>query len=168
MPDTIEKPTETLTKTPPVKQELADISLERLMIEVKNNPNDFLSRIKPLDYAGSIESQKDALALTKTHILLLISSVTRDISDADLAKLDAETLSGLITSARASFPQTDKSHLDAYDALMKSKNTSIGKDLLDDLPAMKTIIQTSRTAARATAPSPSGTATPPLTSTLPV
>ena len=94
MANPLETPRQNLSETSaPTRIDLANLSLDRLASEVLSDPQKmqtYLDQVKSIDYTQreNTETQKNAIALTQSHLIIVLAFATRDLPVDAFSKLD--------------------------------------------------------------------------------
>ncbi len=146
-----ENPPNNLPKVAPTATELA-----RLATELKDNPakvQEFLTRVKPIDYQQSVEAQPESVALTQAHLMLAMSFASLDLSDADFQKLDFAGLQKLVIEKGESvIPEALRQKwinpFSVIAPLASKQTTPTGKFILDQWEKFREIAGSARNALK--------------------
>lgn len=155
-PETPKTSSESPPPTPPVKRELAELSLDRLAWEVKTIPlkmREHLDQIKPVNYDEAPETQKNSIILTQVALVWLLTYVIEDMSDTEFAKLDLTGLDSQVTKQGTEkfstlFGDQATRMISDYKLLTEKKDTPTAKAILASWDQMRSIASAHRAEIR--------------------
>lgn len=174
-----ETPRQNLSETSaPTRIDLANLSLDRLASEVLSDPQKmqtYLDQVKSIDYTQreNTETQKNAIALTQSHLIIVLAFATRDLPVDAFSKLDTAWLEKIIgEKGDAIFPDepTKKAcekALTSSKALFINKNTPVWQAVFARWDELKKLAESWIRATLVKSPAPQWAPAPTGASTLP-